>query len=279
MFTACFFIGQADKLFEKGIIMLLSHIFKVEVKRHFTVFAVLTILSGISSLHFLLNHNQELAFTYLLINMVIGILLPIYIFMDYYNEFFIGKMTLNHMLPIKTSHLFLIKSIVFLIGIMMVWGATLIEIFFNPQGLYHARVMHSTNLLECILYLFASKFFGMLSGLALMGFAISLAKWMSKKVATGHVLMAGTIIAVIGIQFTLIRKGAWHYALGTSSLESFKQYANMLSVSIFSNQPTFPDISETINWNSVVMNLIVFIITGSLAALMLNSKKYEVYGK
>ncbi|UMY56350.1 hypothetical protein MLD56_07935 [Paenibacillus peoriae] len=259
--------------------MLFSHIFKVEIKRHFMVFAILTILSGIFSLHFLINNHQQLAFSYLLINMVIGILIPIYIFMDFYNEFFIGKMTLNHMLPLKTSSLFFIKSIVFLIGIMVVWGATLIEIFLNPQGLYLTRIVQSTSPSEGILYLFCSKFFGMLSGLSLMGFAISLAKWVSKKVATGHLLIAFIFIAVIGFQFALIIKGSWHWSIGTSSLESFKQYANMLTISTFSNRPTFPDIKETIHWDSVVMNVIVTIISGSFAALLFNSKRYEIYGK
>ncbi len=259
--------------------MSFSHIFKIEIKRHFMVFAILTILSAICSLHFLVNNHQQLAFAYLLINMVIGILIPIYIFVDFYNEFFIGKMTLNHMLPLKTSSLFFIKSIVFLMGIMVVWGATLIEIFLNPQGLYLTRIVQSTSPSEDILYLFCSKFFGMLSGLSLMGFAISFAKWVSKKVGTGQLLMAFTSLTVIGFQFALIIKGSWHWSIGTSSLESFKQYANMLTISTFSNQSTFPDIKETIHWDSVVMNVTVTIIAGSLAALLFNTRKYEIYGK
>ncbi|WP_342428489.1 hypothetical protein [Paenibacillus sp. FSL L8-0158] len=259
--------------------MLFSHIFKVEIKRHFMVFAIFTILSAICSLHFLVNSHQQLAFSYLLVNMVIGILIPIYIFMDFYNEFFIGKMTLNHMLPLKTSSLFFIKSIVFLIGIMVVWGATLIEVFLNPQGLYLTRIVQSTSPSEGVLYLFCSKFFGMLGGLSLMGFAISLAKWVSKKVATGHLLISFIFVAVIGFQFALIIKGSWHWSIGTSSLESFKQYANMLTISTFSNQSTFPDIKETIQWDSVVRNIIVTLIAGSMAALLFNSKRYEIYGK
>lgn len=112
-----------------------------------------------------------------------------------------------------------------------------------------------------------------------MGFAISLAKWVSKKVATGHLLIAFIFIAVIGFQFALIIKGSWHWSIGTSSLESFKQYANMLTISTFSNRPTFPDIKETIHWDSVVMNVIVTVISGSFAALLFNSKRYEIYGK
>ncbi|MET3208584.1 UNVERIFIED_CONTAM: hypothetical protein ABIC26_001523 [Paenibacillus sp. PvR008] len=264
---------------KRGTCMALLYMFKVELKRHFTVFTILTVLSAILSLHFLISPNQKFAMPYLEINMVIGILLPIYIFMDYYNDFFIGKMTLNHMSPIKTSHLFFIKSIVFLMGIMIVWGATLIEIFLNPEGLYHSRIMVSGSPSEGIVYLFCSKFFGMLSGLALMGLAISSAKWVSKKTTTAHIIITFIIVAVVGFQFTLITKGAWHYAIGTTSLESFKQYANMLSVSTLSNKSPFPDIRETISWHSVIMNMIVTVVAGSLTALFLNSSKYEVHGK
>jgi hypothetical protein len=53
----------------------------------------------------------------------------------------------------------------------------------------------------------------------------------------------------------------------------------MLTISTFSNRSTFPDIKETIHWDTVVINVIVTIISGSFAALLFNSKRYEIYGK
>ncbi|MNF02817.1 hypothetical protein D3C80_2020230 [compost metagenome] len=85
------------------------------------------------------------------------------------------------------------------------------------------------------------------------------------------VLRAGGVAA----QFTLAVQDSWHWSIGTSSVDAFKQYANLLSVT-----PVFrvmeADINDTINWLTVGSNVLVMLLAGSAAALLLNGRGYEL---
>ncbi|AWB43539.1 hypothetical protein DCC85_04405 [Paenibacillus sp. CAA11] len=250
--------------------------FKTELRRHIPVVATLIVLSSCVSLYFAWNKNSDYAFTYLLINMVIGILIPVYIFVDYYQDFYIGKRSISHTLPLKTSSLFWIKSVVFLVGIMLVWASTLLELFLNPHGLYHVRMAGSSSPLLGVAYIILSKLAGAASGLAVMGLALAAAKLVRVRAAS-YLLMACIIVLIVAPQFLWITSEGYHFKMGTSDLDSFKQYAGMLSVSI-SYEPPFQDINETIRWASVWINAAVAVGAGSVLHILFNSSKYEVYG-
>ncbi|AIQ16975.1 hypothetical protein H70357_10110 [Paenibacillus sp. FSL H7-0357] len=257
--------------------MILVHQFKLECKRHFAMFASLTGLSCLINLYFLFSSGQDLAFLILTVNMVIGILIPVYIYVDYYREFFTGTMPVNHMLPVKTSSLFLVKSAVFMLGTTAVWSTTLLEVFLNPDGLYQARIADSASPALGILYLLLSKLCSIPAGLALIGLALAAGK-RQRKPLLSHLCIAVLIVAVVAVQFALVIQDSSHWSLGTSANESFKQYANLLTVSpIYQEQAA--NINDTISWQSIGMNLLVACVAGSGAALLLNGRKYELYGK
>ncbi|UQZ35788.1 hypothetical protein C2I18_21010 [Paenibacillus sp. PK3_47] len=254
--------------------MIFAHQFKIECRRHLAVFATLTAVSGLANLYFLFSSSQDMAFLILMVNMVIGILIPVYIYMDYYREFFQGTMPLNHMLPVRTSTLFAVKSVVFLLGAAAVWAAALPEVFANPDGLYQMRIAGSASPALGVLYLVLSKLCSLPAGLALMGLALAAGKRLRKPLFS-HLCIAALLLLVVGLQFAFIIKGSWHWGIGSSSNEAYKQYANLLSVSLASPSPA-ADINETIQWQSVGMNLLVMGLAGSGAALLFNSRKYEL---
>ncbi|NQX48140.1 hypothetical protein HQN87_22705 [Paenibacillus tritici] len=257
--------------------MVYLHQFKLECRKHSAVFAIFTVLSGLANLYFLLDHGQDVAFVFLLVNMVIGILLPVYIYMDYYREFFTGTMPINHMLPLRTSALFGVKSAVFMLGLTAVWSTTLLDVFLNPEGLYQTRVIHSSSPLLGMTYFILSKLCSLPAGLALIGLALAAAKRF-RKPALSHLCIAAFILITVGIQFALVVRGSTHWSIGSSSAASFKQYANLLTVSpVGREQPA--NINETINWLSVGMNLLVALLAGAIGSALLNGRKYELHGK
>ncbi|WP_339223459.1 hypothetical protein [Paenibacillus sp. FSL H8-0332] len=257
--------------------MVYLHQFKLECRKHFAIFAIFTVLSGLANLYFLFNHGQDIAFVFLLVNMVIGILLPVYIYMDYYREFFTGTMPINHMLPLRTSALFGVKSAVFMLGLTAVWSTTLLDVFLNPEGLYHQRIAHSTSPALGVTYFILSKLCSLPAGLALIGLALAAAKRF-RKPALSHLCIAALIVLITGIQFALVIRGSEHFSFGSSAADSFKQYANLLTVNpAGQEQPS--NINETINWLSVGMNLLVALLAGAMGSALLNGRKYELHGK
>jgi hypothetical protein len=257
--------------------MAIRNQFKVEFRKHFVVFCILMLINAACSLYFSFNSQENLAFSSLLISMIIGVLLPIYMFVDYYQEFFIGKMIINHTLPIKTSELFMVKSIVFIIGSMMVWSGSLFEVFLNPQGLYHMRMEESGSILLGVTYLLVSKLAGTICGLAIMGFSIATSKQLHIR-SMGNVVISVVMLICIGFLIAFIISETTHWSIGTSSLQSFKQYAGPLTISnVYDDSVT--DINLTIRWMSVVRNVLITLVAGIGASLLFNSRKYEIYGK
>lgn len=254
--------------------MIPVHQFKIECRRHLAFFGTLTALSCLINLYFLFSTSQDMAFLILMVNMVIGILIPVYIYMDYYREFFQGTMPLNHMLPIRTSTLFAVKSAVFMLGAAVVWFTTLVEVFLNPEGLYQTRMVDSSSPALGVLYLILSKLCSLPAGLALMGLALAAGKRLRKPLFS-HFCIAFTIILVVALQFALVIKGSWHWSIGSSSNEAYKEYANLLSVSLVS-QAKAANINDTIHWQTVGMNLLVLALAGSGAAALFNARKYEL---
>ncbi|KWX85173.1 hypothetical protein AMQ83_26355 [Paenibacillus riograndensis] len=251
--------------------------FKLECRKHCAVFAAFTGISVLTNLYFLFSQDQDLSFVFLLVNMVIGILLPVYIYLDYYREFFTGTMPINHLLPLRTSALFGVKSAVFMLGLILVWLPSLLDVFVNPAGLYHQRIMHSDNPALGIAYLVLSKLCSIPAGLAVMGLALAAAKRLRKPLLS-HLCIALVMVLVVGIQFALVVRNSWHWSIGTSAAETFKQYANLLTVSPVSRVQT-ADINESIHWSSVGMNLLVALVAGATLRYLFNSRKYEILGK
>lgn len=257
--------------------MVYIHQFKLECRKHLAVFTTFTALSALANLYFLFDGGQDIAFVFLLVNMVIGILLPVYIYMDYYREFFTGSMPVNHLLPLRTSTLFAVKSAVFLLGLTAVWAASLPEVFLNPEGLYAMRIAHSANPALGVTYFLLSKLCSLPAGLALIGLALVAAKRF-RKPALSHLCIAALIVLITGIQFALVIRGSEHFSIGSSASSGFKQYANLLTVTPAGReQPA--NINETISWLSVGVNLLVALLAGAIGRMLLNGRKYELYGK
>lgn len=254
--------------------MILVHQFKLECRKHLAVFGSLAGLSMLINLYFLFSTQQDLAFLALTANMVIGLLVPLYIYTDLYKEFFTGVMPVNHLLPVRTSSLFAVKSAVFILGSMAVWSTTLLEVFLNPAGLYQMRIEQSSSPALGILYLVLSKLLSLPAGLALIGLALAAGKRF-RKPQLSHLCIVTVLAGVVAVQFAGAVKGSWHWSIGTSSVDSFKQYANLLSVTPVTRVRA-ADINDTINWLTVASNVLVMLLAGSAAALLLNGRSYEL---
>lgn len=249
----------------------------IELHRHLSLFVSLAGIHALCSLFFVWSRHPDFGFASLLVGMAIGIVLPVYLFVDYYREFVLGERVLVHTLPLRTSTLYAIKSLVFLLGNLWVWSGGLINVFWNPAGLYHTRIELSSSPALGVAYLFISKIAGVLCALALIGFAIAVGKQLRKR-ALIHTSIAFLLLATIGILAAQIMGETPHWSIGSSSMQTFTQYAGPLTISnVFDTTPD--DINDTIRWNSVLLNLGMALAAGLAIRLLLQSRKYEIYGK
>ncbi len=248
-----------------------------ELRRHLPAFTSLAAINALCGLFFSVGGNPDFGFASLLAGMAIGMMLPVYLFADYYREFVLGERVLIHTLPLATFRLYALKSLVFLLGSLLVWSCGLIEVFLNPVGLYQTRIADSSSPLLGIGYLLASKMAGTLCALSLVGLAIAVSKILRRRALIPAVI-AAVLLLTIGLLAAPIMAETAHWSIGSSSLQAFPQYAGPLTVSnAFDVTPA--DINDTIRWRSVLLNLGTALVAGSVARLLLNSRLYEIYGK
>lgn len=248
-----------------------------ELRRHLPAFASLAAVNALCGLFFSIGGNPDFGFASLLAGMAIGIVLPVYLFVDYYREFVLGERVLIHTLPLPTSRLYALKSLVFLLGSLLVWSCGLLDVFLNPVGLYRMRIADSSSPLLGITYLLASKTTGTLCALSLVGLAIAAGKSLRRRALIPAVI-AALLMLSIGLLAAPIMGETAHWSIGSSSLQAFPQYAGPLTVSnVFDVTPA--DINDTIRWHSVLLNLGTALIAGGITRLLLNSRAYEIYGK
>ncbi len=249
----------------------------IELRRHLPVFVSLAAVNALCGLFFSLSSNPDFGFVSLLAGMAIGIVLPVYLFTDYYREFVLGERVLIHTLPLSTFRLYALKSLVFLLGSLLVWSCGLLDVFWNPVGLYRTRIADSSSPLLGLGYLLASKTAGTFCALSLVGLAIAVSKVLRRRVLIPAVI-AALLLLTIGLLAAPIMGETAHWSIGSSSLQAFPQYAGPLTVSnAFDVTPA--DINDTIRWHSVVLNLGTTLVSASIARLLLNSRAYEIYGK
>lgn len=257
---------------------MLKQQFKLEIRRHYLIFLIFTLISLVLHIYDLFQAKDGAFPLSFLSDVVIGILVPIYIFKSLYDEFYVGKMGVNHTVPTLTSSFFMVKALVFIMGATLVWLPSLINTFAYSDGLYVMRIAESSNAVLGCTYIILSKLASLVGGVMLMGVAIAIAKLLRHNAAS-HLLLAFIIIGIVVVQFVIIVDGSGHWAIGTTSLDAYEQYANMLVVMPFIQDQPYADINDTLSWTSIIMNIIVALGGGVIASLLFNSNKYEIYGK
>ncbi|WP_446899199.1 hypothetical protein ACSVC9_04705 [Clostridium sp. LBM24168] len=255
--------------------------FKLEIKKHFQIFFILILIETVLGIFVLADYNKYIDI-HLQLSAVVWIVISMYIFIDLYNNFYTGKDVMFHMIPIKTSTKFLIKSTVFSIGLMLMWSTCLIFELFSLNGIYHARILNSTSPASGVVYFISARFIGFISGPVIIGVSIALSKLVRKKYL-GIVVIAVVLLCItLGLYFimksNLAGQGKVFYSIGTTSQEAFKQSAGMVSILVQSDRH-LDDISKSIYWNNIIYNFLTYIFGYAVITFIFNSKKYEVPGK
>lgn len=261
--------------------MAALHLFKIEAKRQIHPILWVFLISLLLNLIFSSRSGDAIySDLNVLMNQCIGLYLPIYIFIDFYRDMYVGMNLLNHMVPVRTSLHFVIKALVLALGVIAIWATSLIQVFFSEQGLYAVRMQSSSHPVMGIWYITAAKFASTGCGLAIVGLAAALGRRIScKRLAIAA--MIGIVAGITLVLFWLNQHGAAHpgqWMLGTSSIESYKQYAGFLTIN-FPEPYMNSDIYDTVRWDSVGINAAVALAVSLVAGRMFNSSKYEVYGK
>jgi hypothetical protein len=208
--------------------------------------------------------------------------IPIYIFVDLYNEFYKGKQVITHMIPAKTSTKFLVKSVTFSLGLMIMWSTCLIYELFSLNGIYYSKIIDSSNPKMGVIYFILARFIGCISGPIIIGMAITLSKLVKNKIISIAVIVISIMVITMGLYLIMKSNLAGQekigWAIGTTSQQSFKQYAGMVSILVTSDK-SIVDIAQTIHWNNIIFNVLVALLGYGIVSLIFNSRKYEVLGK
>ncbi|WP_123053650.1 hypothetical protein [Clostridium sp. JN-1] len=260
---------------------MILDLFKLEIRKHFPIFSVFILMEAVLSTLVLVDYNKYINI-HLQLSAVAWIVLPIYIFIDLYNNFYIGKDVILHMIPMKTSTKLLVKSTIFSMGLMLMWATCLIFELFNSHGIYHTRILHSSSPTLGIVYFILARFIGCISGPIIIGVSIALSKLVKNKISSISIIAA--VLLGITIGFYLIMKsnlagqGKVFYSIGTTSQDAFKQSAGLVSLLVQSDKH-LADISKSIYWNNLFYNFLVYVFGYVIISSIFNSKKYEVLGK
>lgn len=259
---------------------MILNLFKFEIKKHFVIFGIFTLIQMILSTAVLVNYDyMSICF---MISSITWIVIPIYIFIDLYNEFYKGKEVITHMIPIKTSTKFLVKSVTFSLGLMIIWSTCLIYELFSLNGIYYSKIIDSSNPKVGVIYFILARFIGFISGPIIIGIALALSKLVKSKILSTAIIVITITVTTVGLYLVMKSNLAGQenigWAIGTTSQQAFKQYAGMVSMLVTSDKD-ITDIAQTIYWNNVIFNILVAVLGYRIVSLIFNSRKYEVLGK
>lgn len=257
------------------------NLLKVEIRKHYIFFGACIIINLILSCLVLSNYNKYINMSFQ-ISSIIWILVPIYIFINLYKEFYIGTNLLYNMVPIKTSNIFLLKVLVFSVAIILIWSCSLVYELFSSQGIYHNRILLSSKPVLGTIYFIMPRVISSISGIIILGLSIALSKLINNKVLSQIIMIITLIIVHMGfyqiMKLNIINQGQVFFSIGTTSQIGFKQYAGLLSL-LVSTTTNVPDIATTIYWNNVTANILVAFIGFLITASIFNSRRYEILGK
>lgn len=257
------------------------NLFKVEIKKHYIFFATTIIINLLLSFFVLYNYDKYISMSFQ-ISSITWILIPIYIFIDLYKEFYIGTNLLNNMVPTKTSNIFLLKLLVFSIAVILIWSCSLVYELFNVKGIYHNRILLSSKPVLGIIYFIIPRIVSAISGIIILGLSIALSKLINNKTLSIIIMITILIIVHMGLyqimKLNIISQGQVFFSIGTTSQIGFKQYAGLLAI-LVSTTTNVPDIATTIYWNNVTANILVALIGFLILDFIFKSRKYEVLGK
>lgn len=259
---------------------MILNLFKFEMKKHFLIFSIFTLIELILSIAVLINYDYRSAA--FLVSNITWIVIPVYIFIDLYNEFYRGKEVITHMIPIKTATKFLVKSLTFSLGLMIIWSTCLIYELFSLNGIYYSKIMDSSNPKVGIIYFILARFIGFIAGPIIIGMALALSKLVKNKILSIAIIITTITVTTVGLYLimksNLIDQGKVYWSIGTTSQDVFKQYAGMISILVASDKD-ITDIAQTIYWNNVIFNALVAVLGYGIVASIFNSRKYEILGK
>lgn len=261
---------------------ILTGLFKAEFRRNMPLFAGLSLFSVVFSLLFSLRGEDEVyAVLSLLLRVGLGLFVPWHIWRVLKKSFFERSELLPLLLPIRTSTRLFIQTAALGSWTMLLWIANQLEIFLNPLGLYAARIAHSAQPELGLLYLVAGKGSAVLCGVALiiLGIALSLVVGQSRRLTIAiqvSLLPLACLLLFAAMPAYVPNFSAW--MIGSTSTVSYPQYAGLLAVN-FENVAAYSDIMETIQWSSVLLNLLTACLAFAIAIPLLNASTLEAKGE
>jgi len=261
---------------------MLTGLFKTEFRRHTPLFAGLSLFSVVFSFLFSLRGEDEVyAVLALLLRIGLGVFVPWYIWRALKKSFFDRSELLPLLLPIRNSTRLFIHTAALGSWTMLLWIANQLEIFLNPLGLYAARIAHSAQPRLGLLYLMAGKGSAFLCGVALiiLGIALSLIVGKYRRLAISiqvSLLPLVCLLLFAAMSAYVPDFSAW--MIGSTSTVSYPQHAGLLAVN-FENIAAYADIADTIQWASVLLNLMIACLAFAISVPLLNASTLEAKGE
>jgi hypothetical protein len=265
---------------------MMKDLIKYEIRKNFAPFGVLIAFNIIMALFITLNKDKNMSLIIQSVNGIAGIILALYTFKEFYEDFYEGKYELTHLIPVKLSKVVFAKIIVFFLGFLLFYVSGLFESFFSDYGNFHKIINESPSPAAFIMFNILGKIASYISGLALLAFSLGFSKLLTGGKGWGIIILALTIsiitaMLVVTSAKPFLETGKNHAVSFEVTIQSsdgasvdYVQYAAFLPLKA-SSSTSRGSMTVNISWISIVNNLIATIVLLPLGAIFFNSKRYE----
>jgi hypothetical protein len=265
---------------------MIKELIKYEIRKSLAPFGVLIAFNIIMALFLSINKDNYISPVIQFVNGIAGVLLALYTFKEFYDDFYEGKYELIHLIPVKLSTAVFVKIIVFFTGFLLLYASGLFESFFSDYGKYHKVIMKSPNPSTFIIFNILGKIVSYISGLALLAFSLGFSKFLTGGKWWGIIALSFTTSIVVALLIIMAanttlnaeKSNGVSFEVRIQSPEGatvdYVQYAAFLPINSMSGTSR-SSITVNISWISIINNLILTIVLLPLGTLLFNSKRYE----
>lgn len=264
----------------------MKDLIKYEIRKDFAPFGVLIAFNIIMALFITLYKGINMSQIAQFVNGIAGIILALYTFKEFYEDFYEGKYELTHLIPVRFSKVVFAKIIVFFLGFLLFYVSGLFESFFSDYGKFHRIIAESSNPTAFIAFSVLGKVVSYISGLALLSFSLGFSKFLAGGKGWGVIVLALTISLVTAMLVVASAEAlsaeeknrSLSFEVSIQSPEGarieYVHYAAFLPISA-SRGTSRQNLTVNISWISIINNAISTIILLPLGSVFFNSRRYE----
>jgi len=250
----------------------------VEHKKNMPIFLTLSIINLLFFIASLFIDSEMFEVIAFLFTLVAYSLMISIIFINLYNDLYLGKDMLLLMAPIKTSTILIIKNFIYISGLFLFWLPSLFRIIYGKFG------PSLDNLTLVLSYMNVTKLLGIIAGTLLITCIVVCSKKIKHRIGSiafiGIVFLSIIITNIIGI--ISIYQNTFNkieLTIGMGSNFAFNQYATFIPIQILPIDPSIQTVMDTAFFEQIPINLFIIVASFIISLIVVDYSKNDYLGK